>query len=118
MHITASVFINDDESGLTDYRRWLTGSGALMPARSGTITTGREDNADARRNARSGREVVVAVTEKARFRPWGRSSTANRRPKGQAGAREDHRRIGGRAMPVDLQDRYGEGNHPTQCVGR
>ena len=40
MHITASVFINDDEPGLhSDYKRWLEGLAPTTPAPSGTITT-------------------------------------------------------------------------------
>jgi secondary thiamine-phosphate synthase enzyme len=69
MHITASVFINDDESGLhTDYERWLEGlapfSAGSDPARGGYLhnRTG-EDNADAHLKRQvMGREVVVAVT--------------------------------------------------------
>ena len=42
MHITASVFINDDEPGLhADYRKWLEGWLRLMPRRSATRTTAR-----------------------------------------------------------------------------
>ena len=66
MHITASVFINDDESGLHhDYDKWL---GKLAPFNpSGDVyhhnRTG-EDNADAHMKRQvMGREVVVAVTE-------------------------------------------------------
>ena len=69
MHITASVFINDDESGLhADYERWLEGlapfSPGSDPARGGYLhnRTG-EDNADAHLKRQvMGREVVVAVT--------------------------------------------------------
>ncbi len=65
MHITASVFINDDESGLhADYRKWLE---RLAPFDASPQTyahnrTG-EDNADAHMKRQiMGREVVVAVT--------------------------------------------------------
>jgi secondary thiamine-phosphate synthase enzyme len=74
MHITASVFINDDESGLLDdYRRWLE---QLAPFDPGTERyrhnrTG-EDNGDAHHKRQiMGREVVVAITEgKLDFGPW------------------------------------------------
>ena len=78
MHITASVFINDDESGLhADYERWLEGlapfSAGSDPARGGYLhnRTG-EDNADAHLKRQvMGREVVVAVTAgKLDFGPW------------------------------------------------
>ena len=65
MHITASVFINDDESGLhADYKRWLE---KLAPFDASPETyqhnrTG-EDNADAHHKRQiMGREVVVAIT--------------------------------------------------------
>jgi len=74
MHITASVFINDDESGLhEDYKKWLEG---LAPfdascARYAHNRTG-EDNADAHLKRQiMGREVVVAITAgKLDFGPW------------------------------------------------
>jgi len=74
MHITASVFINDDESGLhQDYKRWLE---KLAPFDASPQTyahnrTG-EDNADAHiKRQIMGREVVVAITEgKLDFGPW------------------------------------------------
>ena len=78
MHITASVFINDDEPGLhADYERWLQHlapfSAASDPARGGYLhnRTG-EDNADAHLKRQvMGREVVVAVTSgKLDFGPW------------------------------------------------
>jgi secondary thiamine-phosphate synthase enzyme len=74
MHITASVFINDDESGLhEDYKRWLTELAPFdaSPARYRHNRTG-EDNADAHLKRQvMGREVVVAVTEgKLDFGPW------------------------------------------------
>jgi secondary thiamine-phosphate synthase enzyme len=74
MHITASVFINDDEQGLLeDYARWLEKLAPYDPSperyhhnRSG------EDNGDAHHKRQiMGREVVVAVTEGALdFGPW------------------------------------------------
>src|SRR5580692_2742065 len=73
MHITASVFINDDESGLhRDFEKWLEG---LAPEKAHSRyehnRTG-EDNADAHlKRTIMGREVVVAVTNgKLDFGPW------------------------------------------------
>ena len=64
MHITASVFINDDESGLhSDYETWLEGLAPEKPY-SQYAHNGYEDNADAHlKRTIMGREVVVAVTE-------------------------------------------------------
>jgi secondary thiamine-phosphate synthase enzyme len=74
MHITASVFINDDEPGLHhDYDKWLEKLAPFNP--SGDVyhhnRTG-EDNADAHMKRQvMGREVVVAVTNgKLDFGPW------------------------------------------------
>jgi len=74
MHITASVFINDNESGLHhDYKQWLEQLAPFDPSptryhhnRSG------EDNADAHMKRQiMGREVVVAITNgKLDFGPW------------------------------------------------
>jgi secondary thiamine-phosphate synthase enzyme len=78
MHITASVFINDDEPGLiADYQRWLErlapfdagsdpASGGYLHNRTG------EDNADAHHKRQiMGREVVVAITKgQLDFGPW------------------------------------------------
>jgi len=65
MHITASVFINDDESGLhEDYKRWLEELAPFDPSpeRYHHNRTG-EDNADAHHKRQiMGREVVVAIT--------------------------------------------------------
>jgi secondary thiamine-phosphate synthase enzyme len=65
MHITASVFINDDEPGLHgDYKRWLEGLAPFdaSPQRYRHNRTG-EDNADAHLKRQvMGREVVVAIT--------------------------------------------------------
>ena len=74
MHITASVFINDNESGLhEDYKKWLE---RLAPFDASPKTyahnrTG-EDNADAHLKRQvMGREVVVAITKgKLDFGPW------------------------------------------------
>jgi secondary thiamine-phosphate synthase enzyme len=64
MHITASVFINDDESGLhQDYKRWLEDLAPHDPSRYLHNRTG-EDNGDAHHKRQiMGREVVVAVTD-------------------------------------------------------
>ena len=72
MNITASVFINDDESGLhADYERWLE---ALAPEKpySHYAHNGFEDNADAHlKRTIMGREVVVAITNgKLDFGTW------------------------------------------------
>lgn len=74
MHITASVFINDDESGLhRDFEAWLEG---LAPEKPYTRYhhNGYEDNADAHlKRTIMGREVVVAVTDgQLDFGPWER----------------------------------------------
>jgi secondary thiamine-phosphate synthase enzyme len=65
MHITASVFINDDESGLhQDYERWLEEIAPHEPVGSYLHNRTGEDNADAHLKRQvMGREVVVAVTE-------------------------------------------------------
>jgi secondary thiamine-phosphate synthase enzyme len=65
MHITASVFINDDESGLHgDYERWLERLAPHEPTSSYEHNRTGEDNADAHlKRQLMGREVVVAVTE-------------------------------------------------------
>src|SRR6202045_3598360 len=74
MHITASVFINDDESGLhADYKKWLEGLAPFdaSPQKYQHNRTG-EDNADAHMKRQvMGREVVVAITKgKLDFGPW------------------------------------------------
>ena len=74
MHITASVFINDDEPGLhADYKAWLERLAPFdsSPARYAHNRTG-EDNADAHLKRQiMGREVVVAITKgKLDFGPW------------------------------------------------
>jgi secondary thiamine-phosphate synthase enzyme len=64
MHITASVFINDDESGLhSDYDRWLERLAPHAPVDQYRHNDTGEDNADAHLKRQvMGREVVVAVT--------------------------------------------------------
>lgn len=72
MHITASVFINDDESGLhQDYKEWLEELAPHEPV-SQYAHNGFEDNADAHLKRQiMGREVVVAVTDgELDFGPW------------------------------------------------
>jgi secondary thiamine-phosphate synthase enzyme len=72
MHITASVFINDDESGLhQDFECWLEKLAPEKPYSQYHHNTG-EDNADAHlKRTIMGREVVVAVTAgKLDFGPW------------------------------------------------
>jgi len=72
MHITASVFINDDESGLHhDYDVWLEKLAPHEPVSQYRHNVG-EDNADAHMKRQiMGREVVVAVTNgKLDFGPW------------------------------------------------
>ncbi|MDR3631789.1 MAG: secondary thiamine-phosphate synthase enzyme YjbQ [Desulfocapsaceae bacterium] len=72
MHITASVFINDDESGLhADYEVWLERLAPHTPVEQ-YKHNGYEDNADAHLKRQiMGREVVVAVSAgKLHFGPW------------------------------------------------
>ena len=72
MHITASVFINDDEPGLhNDFERWLEKLAPEKPY-SQYEHNGFEDNADAHlKRTVMGREVVVAITDgKLDFGPW------------------------------------------------
>jgi secondary thiamine-phosphate synthase enzyme len=74
MHITASVFVNDDEPGLhADYKKWLEELAPFDPSpqRYAHNRTG-EDNADAHHKRQiMGREVVVAITAgKLDFGPW------------------------------------------------
>ena len=73
MHITASVFINDDESGLHhDYSVWLEKLAPHEPIKQYRHNDTGEDNADAHMKRQvMGREVVVAITEgKLDFGPW------------------------------------------------
>ncbi len=72
MHITASVFINDDEGGLhKDFENWLEKLAPEKPY-SQYEHNGYEDNGDAHlKRTIMGREVVVAITEgKMDFGPW------------------------------------------------
>lgn len=72
MHITASVFINDDEAGLHhDYEVWLEGLAPHAPV-DRYRHNGAEDNADAHLKRQvMGREVVVAITEgRLHLGPW------------------------------------------------
>ena len=73
MHITASVFINDNESGLhQDYEKWLEKLAPHEPIRQYRHNDTGEDNADAHLKRQvMGREVVVAITNgKLDFGPW------------------------------------------------
>lgn len=73
MHITASVFINDDEHGLHyDYKRWLETLAPHAPIDQYRHNDSGEDNADAHLKRQiMGREVVVAVTAgKLDFGTW------------------------------------------------
>jgi secondary thiamine-phosphate synthase enzyme len=73
MHITASVFINDDESGLHhDYEEWLERLAPHEPVSQYWHNRTGEDNADAHLKRQvMGREVVIAVTNgKLDFGPW------------------------------------------------
>lgn len=73
MHITASVFINDDESGLhADLEKWLEELAPEKPHSQYRHNRTGEDNADAHlKRTIMGREVVVAITEgRLDFGPW------------------------------------------------
>lgn len=73
MHITASVFINDDEKGLhADYERWLEELAPHEPVSRYQHNRTGEDNGDAHLKRQiMGREVVVAVTDgRLDFGPW------------------------------------------------
>ena len=73
MHITASVFINDNESGLhKDYEKWLECLAPHEPIDQYDHNKTGEDNADAHLKRQiMGREVVVAITDgKLDFGPW------------------------------------------------
>ncbi|ODS31487.1 MAG: hypothetical protein SCARUB_03390 [Candidatus Scalindua rubra] len=73
MHITASVFINDDESGLhQDYEEWLEKLAPHEPISQYRHNNTGEDNGDAHLKRQvMGREVVVAITGgKLDFGPW------------------------------------------------
>ena len=73
MHITASIFINDDESGLhQDYKDWLESIAPHAPVSQYRHNDTGEDNADAHiKRQVMGREVVIAVTSgQLDFGPW------------------------------------------------
>lgn len=73
MHITASVFINDNESGLhQDYEKWLEEIAPHEPVSQYQHNNTGEDNADAHLKRQvMGREVVVAITKgQLDFGPW------------------------------------------------
>ena len=73
MHITASVFINDDEAGLhSDYKRWLEELAPHEPLSRYRHNLTGEDNGDAHHKRQvMGREVMVAITEgKLHFGTW------------------------------------------------
>jgi secondary thiamine-phosphate synthase enzyme len=73
MHITASVFVNDDESGLhRDFDHWLEKLAPHEPISQYAHNDTGEDNADAHlKRTIMGREVVVAITNgKLDFGPW------------------------------------------------
>lgn len=73
MHISASVFINDDEHGLhQDFARWLEGLAPHQPVKQWRHNDTGEDNADAHLKRQvMGREVTVAITGgKLDFGPW------------------------------------------------
>jgi secondary thiamine-phosphate synthase enzyme len=73
MHITASVFINDNESGLhQDFERWLESLAPHEPTSKYQHNETGEDNADAHLKRQiMGREVIVAITNgKLDFGPW------------------------------------------------
>ncbi|HBC87439.1 MAG TPA: secondary thiamine-phosphate synthase enzyme [Lentisphaeria bacterium] len=73
MHITASVFINDDESGLhQDYEKWLEKLAPHEPVSAYMHNRTGEDNGDAHLKRQiMGREVVIAITKgRLDFGPW------------------------------------------------
>jgi len=73
MHITASVFINDDESGLhRDYKKWLEDLAPHEPLSKYDHNLSGEDNGDAHHKRQiMGREVVIAITNgELHFGPW------------------------------------------------
>ncbi|MCK4738915.1 MAG: secondary thiamine-phosphate synthase enzyme YjbQ [Deltaproteobacteria bacterium] len=73
MHITASVFINDNESGLhADYEKWLEALAPHAPITQYKHNLTGEDNGDAHLKRQvMGREVVVAITNgRLDFGPW------------------------------------------------
>ena len=128
MHITASVFINDDEPGLhEDYKTWLEELAPFdpSPTRYQHNRTG-EDNADAHHKRQvMGREVVVAITKgKLDFGPWeqifygefdGRTAQAGagQGDRGVGFVRRAHRRpLGSRRLCVSPARLLGSGGLP------
>jgi secondary thiamine-phosphate synthase enzyme len=117
MHITASVFINDDEPGLhEDYKRWLEWLAPYDPSpeRYHHNRTG-EDNGDAHHKRQvMGREVVVAITDgKLDFGPWEQifyGEFDGRRPK-RILIKGDWR-VASDPSPVISRERLGEGSGP------
>ena len=97
MHITASVFINDDEQGLhADYEAWLERLAPHEPVSGYRHNRTGEDNADAHMKRQiMGREVVVAITAgKTRLRSMGEDLLWRVRWRApQARADQDHRQI-------------------------
>src|ERR1700751_4365260 len=108
MHITASVFINDDERGLhADYEAWLERLAPHEPVSDYRHNRTGEDNADAHLKRQiMGREVVVAITaDKLDFGPWEQIFLGGfRRRSPQARANQDYWRIAenSRALPFAL----------------
>jgi thiamine phosphate synthase YjbQ (UPF0047 family) len=93
MHITASVFINDDEHGLhQDHEKWLEGLAPHAPINQYQHSRTGEDNADSHLKRQiMGREAVVAVTDgrldgspNSLARGSGSSTVSLRRPEGAA----------------------------------
>lgn len=73
MHITSSIFINDNEAGLhKDFERWLENLAPHLPTKQYSHNDTGEDNADAHLKRQiMGRETVVAITKgKLDFGPW------------------------------------------------
>ena len=73
MHITSSIFINDNEAGLhQDFERWLENLAPHLPTKQYSHNDTGEDNADAHLKRQiMGRETVVAITKgKLDFGPW------------------------------------------------
>ena len=73
MHITSSIFINDDEGGLhVDFERWLEKLSPHLPIKQYLHNDTGEDNADAHLKRQvMGREAVIAITNgKLDFGPW------------------------------------------------
>jgi secondary thiamine-phosphate synthase enzyme len=73
MHITSSIFINDDERGLhADFERWLEKLSPHLPIKQYLHNDTGEDNADAHLKRQvMGREAVIAITDgKLDFGPW------------------------------------------------